>query len=361
MIRVLHYGMSPNLGGIETYLLNLARTVDASRFQFDFVYSDYGQLPVFAPDLPNSRFFGVTPRRVNPQRNRGDLDALFALDEFDILHFHAVTASYVAPLRRALRAGVPVLAHSHGSGASSSVKTRILHEWNRRHIPWRQITRLAVSAEAGRWMFGGAPFEVLHNGIQLNAFTFVPAQRAAIRASATIGQDAFVLGHVGALRAVKNHTFVLEVFVEILRHRPDAMLFLVGDGPEEERVHRLVRTQNLTEKVRFLGRRSDVAALMAAMDCLMLPSLHEGFPTVVLEAQASGLPCWVSDHVTGEVVITPHCHRRPLDSPAAWAEAMLATTPPTDRQVGRQLLRDAGVSVQTNTARVMTLYEELLR
>ena len=132
MIRVLHYGMSPNLGGIETYLLNLAKTVDPSRFHFDFLYSDQGSEPIFAPELTRqgSTFYGVTPRRTSPRQNRRDLKALFSQESFDILHFHANTASYVEPVKAALKHGVRVVFHSHNAGASRSGLTRALHRWH---------------------------------------------------------------------------------------------------------------------------------------------------------------------------------------------------------------------------------------
>lgn len=358
MIRVLHYGMSPNLGGIETYLLNLARTVDASRFQFDFVYSDYGQLPVFAPDLPSSRFFGVTPRRVSPRRNRRDLDELFANEQFDILHFHANTASYVAPVKVALRHGVRVVYHSHNAGASRSRLTVALHRWNRRTLPWSTITKVAVSSEAGRWMFGSQPFEVIHNGIDVNAFAFDPLARAAVRAELGIAEDAFVVGSVAAFLPAKNHAFLLRVFAEVSRWDPGARLLLVGSGPLEETVRRQTRELGLDDKVLFLGRRSDVPELLAAMDRLLFPSVHEGFPLVTIEAQAAGLPCLLSEAVTPEVAVTPLVEQLPLTtSPSHWAEVLLRPSTVQDRRTGAEDVRHAGFSSQATAQRVSAQYQ----
>ncbi len=358
MIRVLHYGMGPNLGGIETYLLNLARTIDSSRFQFDFLYSDQGKPPVFLDELAASRFIGVTPRRMSPRRNRAEIAALFARERFDILHFHAVSASYVEPVRQALGAGVPVLVHSHGSGAASSLLTRTLHQWNRRWVPWHRVGRLAVSNEAGRWMFGAAPFTVIHNGIDLETFRFRPVVRASTRRTLGLADRMFVVGVVGALLPVKNHEFSLRVFREIRVRRPDAVLLLAGDGPCETDLRRLAEHLGVAEAVHFLGRRSDVAALLSAMDCLLLPSLHEGFPIVALEAQASGLPCLLSATITEEVVLTPDCRRLPLGSPAVWADQVIRTPAGVDRSSGEQVLRETGISLEASTARVVQSYEQ---
>lgn len=356
MIRVLHYGMNRNLGGIETYLLNLARTIDSRRLHFDFLYSDLGQQPVFASDLPGSSFYPVTPRRTSPHRNREDLRRLFAEERFDILHFHAVSASYVQPVLEALRADVRVLVHSHGSGAASSLLTRTMHRWNQHILPWRRISKVAVSGEAGRWMFGSQPFEVIHNGIDVESFGFRPHLRSSTRDALGLDSESFVIGQVGALLPVKNHAFTLRAFRAVRNRRPDAMLLLVGAGPLEANLRREADELGVGEAVRFLGRRDDIPALLSAMDCLLLPSLHEGLPIVALEAQAAGLPCWLSSPVTSEVVLTPDCHRLPLDSPAVWAERILASSPEIDRSLGQQLLRHAGVSLQAGAERIQRIY-----
>lgn len=362
MIRVLHYGMSPNLGGIETYLLNLATNVDPSRFHSDFVYSDQGSEPIYAPELSarGSRFYGVTPRRTSPSRNRQDLDALFSQESFDILHFHTNTVSYIEPVRAALRHGVRVIVHSHNAGASRSRLTRALHAWHRRTLPWRRITRVAVSAEAGRWMFGAQPFEVLHNGIDIEAFAFRPEARSAVRESLGIEADALLVGNIAAFLPAKNHQFLLQVFAEVSARDTSARLFLVGDGPLETLVRDDVRRLKLEDKVFFLGRRSDVPDMLSAMDVLLFPSLHEGFGLVALEAQASGLPCLLSDAITSEVAISPSCHRIPLTTaPTEWAERLLAAGK-VGRQPSSDPIHEAGMSVVQATERVQRLYERAM-
>lgn len=364
MIRVLHYGMSPNLGGIETYLLNLARTVDSTRFHFDFLYSDQGARPVFADELEpdGSRFYGVTPRRTSPRRNRQDLDQLFSEEKFDILHFHANTASYVEPVRAALRHGVRVIVHSHNAGASRSRLTRALHAWHRRTLPWDRITRVAVSGEAGRWMFGTRSFEVMHNGIDVAAFAFRPEARREIRRSLGIDADDFVVGSVAAFLPAKNHEFLLRVFADVARRDPDARLLLVGDGPLMMQIQQRTEDHGLAERVQFLGRRPDVPDLMSAMDCFLFPSLHEGFGLVALEAQASGLPCVLSTAVPPEVVVTPACTRLPLEEdPVTWADAVLNGQGPHDRLDGIAAVTAAGLTKEATTDQDEAVYERLTR
>ena len=361
MIRVLHYGMSPNLGGIETYLLNLAKTIDSSGFQFDFLYSDQGQEPVFAGELTprGSRFFGVTPRRVSPRRNRADLEALFDREPFDILHFHANTASYVEPVRAALRHGVKVVFHSHNAGASRSRVTRLLHRWNQRTLRWSGIARVAVSGEAGHWMFGSRPFDLIHNGIDVDAFTFRPEARARLRVELGVPPGSLLVGHVGAFLPAKNHPFLLDVFAEVLRLRPDARLALAGSGPDESKIRQRTAAMDLEDSVLFLGRRPDIPDVLSAIDCLVFPSLHEGFGLVAVEAQASGLPCIVSEAIPPEVTLSGHCRRLLLkDSPTVWAQHVVDSHS-EDRRTGLAEVAEAGFTITANTRAVADLYRSV--
>lgn len=362
MIRVLHYGMGPNLGGIETYLWNLSQTRDRERFQFDYLHTDTGQRPAFAAELEEqgSRFFGVTPRRTSPRRNRADLERVLSGGVYDILHFHINTASYMAPVRAALRNGTRVVVHSHNAGARSRV-TRALHQVNRRILPWDAVARVAVSGGAGRWMFGKREFEVIRNGIDVDGFVFDPVAREQMRTELGIEPDALVVGNVGAFLPAKNHEFILEVFAELQQARPNSHLLLVSDGPLLAEMKERAEERGLASRVRFLGRRNDIPDLLCAMDALLMPSLFEGFGIAALEAEAAGLPCVLSDRFPEEVVVTPSCRRLSLDSPVeAWTSALLGIDQHVDRGAGAGAVRDAGLTVAANAAAVQGVYERLI-
>lgn len=326
MIRVIHYGMGPNLGGIETYLYRLEQLLRPLGVHSDFLYSDQGRPPVFAAELAatGSGCFGVIPRRESPLRNRLQLRALLTKERFDILHFHANTASYVAPIRAALSNGLPIVYHSHNAGTSRSQVTRGLHLWNRSRLPWDRLTRVAVSAEAGRWMFGQRSFETIANGVDAQTFAFNPdargAQRRALRATPTT----LLIGLVGALLPAKNHSFAVDILKVLVSQGRDARLILVGDGPAARDIRRHAAAGGFLERVHFLGVRTDVPALLSAFDILIMPSLHEGFGLAALEAQAAGLPCLTSTAVPAEISLSKDCRRLPLAAGEhAWAQSLL--------------------------------------
>lgn len=361
MTRVLHYGLSTNTGGIETYLLDLTRTIDRSRFQFGFTHVRDG-VPCYRNELSalGAEFFPVTPRRTSLRRNKSDLDELFRRGGFDILHCHMNTLSYVEPIRAALRHDCRVLIHSHNSGAKRSFVTNALHWFHFLTLPRKRVRMIAVSRLAGEWLFGKfADFTVVNNGIDVDKFRFNEVARHELRQRLQL-EDRIVVGSVAAFLPAKNHPFLLRVFKAVLQQRPDAVLLLVGGGHLEDSVRELTVELEIAESVRFLGRRGDVPAILSAMDVLLLPSLFEGFPLAVMEAQASGLPCILSDAITDEVVLSGSCHRLPLSwTPEAWAERLLEARP-ADRSTAADGLAGSRHSLEGSVRAIEETYERML-
>ncbi|MCO5312205.1 MAG: glycosyltransferase [Microthrixaceae bacterium] len=366
MIRVLQYGLSSNLGGIETYLWNLSQSIDRDEFAFDFLYSDNGQMPALSKELEalGSRFFGVTPRRVSARRNREQLTELITLEHFDILHLHVNTASYVEPVRVALRSGVPTIVHSHNAGSSRSPITQTLHRINSRVTRWDRVRAVAVSDQAARWMFGkAAAYDYIPNGIATEDFRFDQRVRTTTRTALNIGPDTFLISHVGAFLPAKNQRHCVDIFAEVVRDRSDSAMILVGTGPLEESVRNHVRKRGLQDRVHFLGSRDDVPALLSAADALLFPSRYEGFGLAVLEAQAAGLPCCVSEAVPPAVLVLPTTQRLSLSEPATvWAKALSANTASSAvREAAADRLDIAGFTVAANAEKVANLYRSIAR
>ena len=163
---------------------------------------------------------------------------------------------------------------------------------------------------------------VLRNGIDLQLYKNQP--KAELRKPFGIPEDCFVLGHVGRFNKVKNHTKIVEVFCELKKLRPLSKLLLVGDGEEMSQIKEMVRALSLDKDVIFTGARNEVPQMMAMMDCFIFPSLYEGLGIVLLEAQAAGLRCVVSDTVPVETTVTEKVIRLPLLLDASdWANAVL--------------------------------------
>lgn len=322
-IRVAQIVGKMNGGGVEAVVMNYYRHIDRSKVQFDFlVDSDSTLVPREEIESLGGRVFEIPPYQHVVEYQR-ELQRLFKQEGWKIVHSH-INALSVFPLRAAKKAGVPVrIAHSHstsgkGEYAKNALKAVLKTQSNR-----YPTHRFACSKFAGEWLFGdAAEFEVVYNAIDLDRFRFNVEARAQARADLGLVGNQFAIGHVGRFTAQKNHAFLIDVFTEVAKRRDDAVLLLVGTGEAGASVKALVDERGLTDRVKFLGQRSDVNRLYQAFDAFVLPSLYEGLGLVGVEAQVSGLSCLLSDAITREVDVTGECTFLPIDTPVEWADAI---------------------------------------
>lgn len=326
MIRILHCVNNMHRAGLETMLMNYYRTIDRTKIQFDFL-THRPQRDDYDDEIEALGGKVYHAPRLYPQ----NYPAYFAYmdrffkehPEYRIMHSHIDSMSYL-PLLAGKRAGIPVrIAHSHNTSLDKDYKY-LLKQYFRLRISDAANYRLACGRQAGEFLFRGQPFQVIPNAIDAKQFVFRPDVRTRKREELHL-EDKFVIGHVGRLSHQKNHTFLIEIFQEIVRREDNAVLLLIGAGEKEMEIRRQVRQAGLEESVRFLGNRSDVQEWYQAMDVFVLPSLFEGIPVVGVEAQFSGLPCMFSDKVPEEVMFTDTCQFLPLHLPAkSWAEQILS-------------------------------------
>tara|TARA_R110000850_G_scaffold256846_2_gene382785 strand:+ start:1990 stop:2973 length:984 start_codon:yes stop_codon:yes gene_type:complete len=318
-------------------------------------------------------FYKITPRRVSYTKNKKDLEKLFDEQSFDILHFHVNTLSYIEPVLLALKKNVKVIVHSRNAGAAGSQLTQALHKINkfRLQLLADKITKVSVSQLAGEWLFGRkSDFKVYNNGINLNKFRFLSKEREKVRHELNIDEATFLLGNVGAFVPAKNQEFAVKVLKAIIDTGVDAKLILIGDGKLIDRVKDLVVNIGLTDKVIFLGQRKDMPNLFSALDLFLFPSFYEGFPNAVLEAQACGLPCLISNKITREVVIDNNsvkqlsinnvCHDEWLQESLNFLNnSFLKNDVNFKRKTAWQKLKNAGFSDVEEVKKIESLYIEI--
>jgi glycosyltransferase involved in cell wall biosynthesis len=308
-LRVLHVVGTMNPGGVETWLLHVLEHIERDRFQFDFCVCG-PQAGLYAAEV--ERLGGKIlkcPKGANLWLFRRDFRRVLRDGKYDVIHSHVHFFSG-ALLRWAKAEGVPIrIAHSHNArdGRSDS-RTRSYYRKLMKSWINRYATRaLAASKPAARELFGenwvaDNRLQILHYGLDLHPFQEL-FDRREVRAELGIPFDAPVIGHVGRFDEQKNHRFLLEIAVAVLRCRPGVHFLLVGDGPLRPEIEASARQLGLSREIHFVGIRTDVPRLMvAAMDLFVFPSLHEGLGLCLLEAQAARLRCLVSDTVPKEVV-----------------------------------------------------------
>lgn len=331
--RVLQVVGSLGRGGAETMLVNVHRHLDRSRLQFDYL--------VFGAERGayESQVQGLGGRVLRlPRRGPGGVARLIRpmaslmreAGPFAAVHAH-VNFAAASVLMAARSAGIDRrIAHAHTAGHGASPPHRRLYRCAARKVLGRLATDLVACGEdAGAYVFGGewpSRGRVIHNCIG-EEWLERPSRndRVRIRRELGAGPTDLVLGCVGRLAASKNHRFLLSVMTDLVdqAESPPLTLVVVGDGPLRRELESQVRVANLEARVRFLGQRDDVRRLMSAFDWLLLPSHYEGVPMVLLEAQAAGVPCLVSDRVSREADVgLGLIHFLPIDSTQPWAEAI---------------------------------------
>jgi len=334
--RILHVVGGMNRGGVETWLMHVLRHIDRHRFQLDFlVHTD----EACAYDQEIRRLGSCIIPCMHPrqplQYARRFKRILHEHGPYDIVHSHVHHYSgYI--LRLARQVGVPVrIAHSHNDTARSYAEAgyvRLFYlKCMRRWIATSATARLACSNAAGKALYGSpeeslGTWHTLFYGIDLRPFQNANGLAHRCR-ELDIPQGCFVLGHVGRFDEQKNHTFLIDIAKEVIQRHPNTRLLLVGDGPLRTIIEKKVTEVGLAPYVIFAGSRSDVPELMLnEMDVFVFPSLFEGLGLVLIEAQAAGLPCIISDAVPEEAeVMKPLVRRLKLSEPASvWAEAVLS-------------------------------------
>lgn len=357
MIRVLQVVTYMGRGGLETMLMNYYRNIDRNLVQFDFLVhrqepADYDN----EIETLGGKIYRL-PRLVPWSRGYlGELNRFFSEHpEYKIVHVHQDCLSSVI-LKSAKGHGVPVrIAHSHSANQDKNLKYPI-KLWYRRSIP-RYATKLfACGAQAGDWMFRGKPYTVVQNAIDPSVYTFSIDRRARARAQFGL-TDELVIGHVGRFDAAKNQSFLLDVLAEIVKREPDAKLMLVGDGDDFQRVQEKARELHLQNNVMFLGVRSDVADLMQAMDVFVFPSLYEGLPVAMVEAQAAGLPSVISDGVSPECILTNELVGvlALSDGPNIWADRVINQAGKARKDCGGEIARH-GFDIRREAKKLQSFY-----
>jgi glycosyltransferase involved in cell wall biosynthesis len=331
-IRVLHVLGSLGMGGAETWLVQVGALLDASGFRLDVAVNSADNTTYTAALRELGWRVHAAPSLRNPANYAGGfLDLLGENGPYDVVHSHLQLFSGFV-MRLAHSAGVPVrIAHSRNSSDGKKltparwVYRRLMRRWLARH----STALLAVSRRAALGAFGprlGSEERCrLMTAVDLAPF-LRPVDRTEIRGRLDLPEQCHVVGHVGSFRRQKNHRFLLDVARSVASRRRDVFFLLVGDGPGRPAFEQRLREENLTGRVRVLGERPDVPALMlGAMDSFLLPSLHEGLPRVLVEAQAAGLPCLASSAIDSEAAAYRGAVRfLPLESgPEAWAGEVL--------------------------------------
>lgn len=357
-IRILHVLQRMEAGGTQALLMNLYRTLDRDKVQFDF-FVEYSEKQFYDDEIQSLGghiFYSSVREDFNlPKYIRKFRNILRLHPEYQTIHVHTYSVGYFI-LKAAQKEGVPNrIAHSHSNqavyNAALPIKL-ILQKLYTRHA----TDLFAASEEAGKYLFKNKKFKTLKNAIDTKKFIANNNIRQSIRKELSI-ENYTVIGHVGRFKPEKNHEFLLRIFEEILKKQSKSVLLLTGTGPLETNIKSEIIDMGIENSVIFLGNRRDMPQIYQAMDVFVFPSLYEGLGISAIEAQASGIPIVCSDGIPSEANITPLFNQLPLAAgPTAWANQVLAQTLNLNSHMNMQsYVVDAGFDI-LNVARNLQNY-----
>lgn len=369
-IKVLHkVGLA--IGGVEKYVFNNLTFINRDRFQFDVLTTNK---EIINTEEYKKYHFGINYFSSSYSDNKElfikEISDIYE-SGYDVIHLHTSKWTGFLLEEIAMEKKIPkVIVHSHSTGelipmnGSSSTdiheKHKSLHEYYKTQFNERLATDFcACSWSAANWLFGPQipreKIRIMKNAINVEKFTFNEKVRKEVRNKLGI-ENRFVIGHVGRLSYEKNHEFLIDVFNEVYKRNNKARLLIIGNGKIEDKIKRKIYEYALDDVVLLLGWRDDVERIMQAMDLFLLPSLFEGLPIVLIEAQAAGLKCICSDRVTKEAAITNNVEFIPLDIDK-WAYKVFKNSNDYDRENMYECITNAGYNIKYSVKELEKLYE----
>lgn len=351
------------LGGITTHIFNYISVLQRNRdYKIDIVVTVLENNDV----IDKFKSLGCGIIHV-PHRQKQlfcyimTLYRIMHTGNYDIIHVHGNSATAVLELQIAKWTGIKIrIAHNHTSRCQHKILNQLL-------LPQYKCVfthAIACSEEAGKWLYGEGRFVILPNAIDVKSFIFKVEKRMMIRHALKFMNDDYVIGHVGVFMEAKNHPFLIEVFAKYHALQPKSKLLLIGDGELRHLVEAAIDKNKVNDCVILAGLRSDIPELLQAMDIFLFPSIYEGMPLSVVEAQASGLPCIISDAVTNLVNIGEDVVQLPLSKGINYwvdylnnAKYKLSRQERCERNI--ELITKAGYNIETEAENLMKIYKTL--
>ena len=366
-IRVLFVIGSLGCGGAERVALDVAQNINHDKFSIDFLIQE-GADEFYRDEVMSAGCSIFHSPRFNPLTTpayKKWMRWFIDNSDYDIVHFHQNTM--VGSVHRILRSkGVKIVSHAHsgsfrGNKISRIVKRILVSGLVKNADVCIGCSNVAAECFYGKDYLNHRNCMVITNAIDVNRFVFNNKIRDSIRSQHGISGSEFVIGHVGSFTEPKNHIFLVNAFSEVLKQVGNARLLLIGDGPLKNSVTKHADELGCLDKITFIGKVKTPESYYCAMDVFVFPSLFEGLPLSVVEAQISGLYCVISDVITSEVVIEEDAvERLPLYDTTKWVDAIINLLSKGRRKVDIAKMASSRWGIKEFVGEIEEIYESLV-
>lgn len=318
-------------GGVEVAAVNFASHLDQNKYEFTYYLQkiESEQDKELLSEVKSSHSLIIVKETEKKTYLENYKDAIKVMSEtkYDIVHSHVMFYNGLIMLA-AKKCGIKKrVSHSHATkwNHKETLPFKVYRAFMRKLINRYATDKLACGTEAGIYMYGEKEYKrngkFLANGIEIDKYSFSIVKRRKKRIELGIKENETIVGHIGTIYRVKNQIFLVEIFAKMLKLQPNMKLVLVGEKVEADKVLKKAKELEVNDKILMLGQRNDVNELLQAFDIMIFPSFNEGLPVSLIEAQATKLPCLVSDRVTTEVKFNSNVDFMPLEESAEkWAD-----------------------------------------
>ncbi len=344
--------------GITHVIFNYIRAINGNEIVFDLV----------SRNKPDQRYIDDVERQGghiyhidkfgNLLKYIWQLRTLIRRNKYDAVHIHGNSHTVYIELIGVWLGGCKVrIVHAHNTSCGSMFAHKIL-------TPFFNIlctNRLACGKAAGEFMFGKKPFIIINNGVDTEKFAFKMKYRSQFRYEWNCENDTKVIGHVGSFIAAKNHEFIIRVFDTLCKKSDKYRLVLIGGGVLRPVIEERINSWGLQKKVIFTGNINNVNEVLNAIDLILMPSLYEGLPLTLVEQQANGLKCVVSDSITQETDKTGNLRFVSLTAPISeWVDTIESLALEKDRdKCSKEAIKqitEAGYNIQVESQKLKDFY-----
>jgi len=358
-IKILHFIPGFNTGGVVSLFLMWYRNINHQKFDMELLFWYKDEVPLKEYKNMGGCFYTLPP--LSPTKFQIYIKAVKTFFEqhhdYDIIH-----STYEDPIffYYANKYGIKnIILHSHSTAYGKDEKYILVKKIFSKISKVYTNHYFACSEFASQWMFGSKKAIIIPNSIETEKFKFRNEDRIYYRKQFNL-DDKLVIGHVGRFSYAKNHTFLLSIFSEIYKKNHKTVLILVGDGVDRENIITLSKKLNVNDNILFLRSQTDIEKILSAMDIFLLPSHYEGFGIVVIEAQASGLPCVISDVLPKDVCITDLIQKVSLSKNASqWADIVLSTNKNSSRVKYSHILEKSIFNINNSITLLENIYTEI--
>lgn len=372
MKKIIYFEDVFGWAGIETFMTNVIQYIDSDKYKIEFVIIDKRTNHYDELLEKNGVEVNVILKKEVKDPVKRLMEGLKEFDKYlknnydgDAIHFNISNSIDMLYVYLAKKNGIKIrIAHSHNSFAKSHSR-KVAHYLLKPFLCKMPSDYMACSEKAAQWLFDKTivnekKYYMDRNAIDTKRYLYNTNVRNRVREENNIA-DNIVFGHVGRFNLQKNHRFLIDIFEQIVQIESKAVLILIGEGELRNEIEEYIEKKQLSNKIRFLGAISNVEDWLQAMDAMILPSLYEGLPFVLVESQTASLPAIVSDTITNEVNISKYIHYESLESGAeTWAKRAIELLS-IERKCNIEVMSKSGFDINSMVNELCNIYDEIFK